>query len=316
MTFASVLGRLGATLIANCVLVIPAVPAQTPSQGLEVVVLGSGGPGATGRAGASYLLLIDGNARIIVDAGPGSFARVGEEGLALANADIVLLTHLHVDHAGELAGLFKARAVSGGERIRFDVWGPAGSRERTGRAYFPSTTRFVDLLFGRRGAFSYLSSFATPMTINAHDLATTGAGALVQRVILDDGSIVIRAVAGHHSDAPAVIYRIDFGGRSITFSGDIDAHGLPALRAIAKGSDLLVFNSVVRDPPGSRPVLYELHTPPQAIGKIARDAGVHHLLLSHLSPAVESHRDEVLESIRQSYTGPVDFAEDRMHLQL
>jgi len=62
---------------------------------------------------------------------------------------------------------------------------------------------------------------------------------------------LIQAVAGHHGDATAVIYRIDHGGKSVTFSGDIDAGGLPALRSIAKDTDLLVFNSVVLDPPGS-----------------------------------------------------------------
>ena len=101
------------------------------------------------------------------------------------------------------------------------------------------------------------------------------------------GDLAISAVAGHHGDAPAVIYRIDYAGRSITFSGDIDAEGLPNLRTIASHTDLLVFNSAVLDPPGSPAVLYTLHTPPHAIGEIAKEAAVHRLLLSHLSPATE-----------------------------
>jgi len=108
-----------------------------------------------------------------------------------------------------------------------------------------------------------------------------------------------------------VIYRVDYAGKSITFSGDIDAKGLPGLRAIAKGSDLLVFNSVVLDPPGSPAVLYTLHTPPRAIGELARDAGVHNLLLSHISPAVEENQDAVLASIKRSYQGTVRVAADR-----
>jgi hypothetical protein len=39
-----------------------------------------------------------------------------------------------------------------------------------------------------------------------------------------------------------VIYRIDYAGKSITFSGDIDAKGLPGLRSIAKGCDLLAIH--------------------------------------------------------------------------
>jgi glyoxylase-like metal-dependent hydrolase (beta-lactamase superfamily II) len=86
--------------------------AQPSTPPLELIVLGSGGPGATGRAASSYLILVDGIPRILVDAGPGSFACLGEAKVSLASTDIVLLTHLHIDHAGELPGLFKARAVS------------------------------------------------------------------------------------------------------------------------------------------------------------------------------------------------------------
>jgi ribonuclease BN (tRNA processing enzyme) len=122
--FLSLLGVLVAGASAALDATQPAAPP------LELLVLGSGGPGATGRAASSYLILIDGVPRILIDAGPGSFARLGEAKVSLANTDIVLLTHLHVDHAGELPGLFKARAVSSSGPIVFNVWGPDGSREQ------------------------------------------------------------------------------------------------------------------------------------------------------------------------------------------
>ena len=293
----------------------PAASGQESAPPLELAVLGSGGPGATGRAASSYLVLIDGVARVLVDAGPGSFARLGESKISLAKTDVVLLTHLHIDHAGELPGLFKARAVSGGEPIEFNVFGPEGSRAQDQGAYFPSTHRLLDLLFGSQGAFAYLSEFSAPMTIHAHDIPARISVHAVPHVILKDSTFAITAIAGHHGDAPAVIYRIDCAGRSITFSGDIDAKGLPSLLKIAKASDLLVFNSPVLDPPGSPAILYTLHTPPRAIGELARRAGVHRLLLSHLSPATESMHRAVLESIRQTYSGPVSWAEDGMRLQ-
>ena len=122
------------------------------SDALELLVLGSGGPGATGRAASSYLVLVRGVPQILVDAGPGSFARMGEAHVSLEFLDTVLLTHLHVDHAAELPGIIKARAVSAGAPIQFDVYGPAGRAAQGEAAAFPSTERFMTLLFGAQGS--------------------------------------------------------------------------------------------------------------------------------------------------------------------
>jgi ribonuclease BN (tRNA processing enzyme) len=290
------------------------VLAQPSPPPLEVLVLGSGGPGATGRASSSYLVLVDGVARILVDAGSGSFVRLGEAQVALADLDLVLLTHLHIDHAGELPGMFKARVIASARPVVFDLWGPKGSPRRGQNAYFPSTSQLAQLLFGATGAFAYLSDFAAPMTIHAHDIAAPANEIVVHR-LLEKGDLAITAVAGHHGDAPAVIYRIDHAGKSVTFSGDIDEKGLPALLRLAHATDLLVFHSVVLDPPGSPAILYTLHTPPRAIGQLARDAGVRQLLLSHLSPAVEQARDAVLQSIRKNYAGPIGLAKDGEHVR-
>lgn len=278
---------------------------------LEVLVLGSGGPGAAGRAASSYLILIDGEARILVDAGPGSFARLGEAKVSLADTDIVLLTHLHIDHAGEIPGLFKARAVSGSRPIAFNVWGPAGSQGGGENAYFPGTREFLRLLFGPKGAFAYLNDFAAPITLHGHDVPAPVADGAPRQILSQDG-LRVTAIAGHHGDAPAVIYRIEHAGKSVTFSGDLDAQGLPALRRIAKSTDLLVFNTVVLDPPGSPAILYTLHTPPHDMGQLAAEVGAGALLLSHISPAVDDSRHAVLESIRANFAGSVTFAADGM----
>ncbi|MGA2230058.1 MAG: MBL fold metallo-hydrolase [Tepidisphaeraceae bacterium] len=275
---------------------------------LELTVLGSGGPGAVGRAATCFVLSLDGAPRILIDAGPGSFTRLGETGLSLDHLDLILLTHLHIDHTGELPGILLARAVDSGAPVHFQIFGP------TGAGQFPSTKRFVDLLFGPQGAFAYLEGFSAPMTIDATDVdATVHSGARPQ-TLLDHDGLKIDAIAGHHFDAPAIIYRVDYKGRSVVFSGDIDPLGLEDLRLIADHCDLLVFNTVVLDPPHSPAILYALHTPPKRIGEVAGAAHVGALLLTHLNPSIDQAHAEVLASIRRSYVGPVTFAEDDMRV--
>jgi ribonuclease BN (tRNA processing enzyme) len=278
---------------------------------LSIQVLGSGGPGATGRAGAGYLVLLDHKPRILVDAGPGTFARAGEIGADLSRVDIVLLTHLHVDHAGELPGLVKARAVEERGDLVFRIFGPPGSAGGGAAARFPSTTRFIDLMFGPEGAFSYLRDFAGHLTFEPHDVERSEK----PRTLLREGPLTISGITGHHGDAPSVLYRIDCGTRSVTFTGDIDAAGHDALERLAKDTNALVFDAVVLDPPGSPPILYSLHTAPGDIGRLAKAVHAGKLVLSHLNPALDRAEDSVRESIRQSYPGPVEFARDGLTIE-
>jgi ribonuclease BN (tRNA processing enzyme) len=289
--------------------------AEAPSAPpLELVVLGSGGPAALGRAASCNLINVEGVPRILVDTGPGCFARFGEAGVNPDTIDVVLLTHLHVDHAGDLPGLIKARAVSNGRPATFHIFGPDGRAGGGQSAYFPATSRFIALLFGPHGAFAYLPAFSGPIKFKVTDIPSGPRTSRQPRIIFSDAGLRITAIAGHHRDAPAIIYRIDYAGRSITFSGDIDPDGLQNLESIATSTSLLVFNSVVLDPPGSRPALYALHSPPAMIGAVAETAKVSALLLTHLSPATDRRRDEVAASISQSFKGPVTFASDGLHV--
>jgi ribonuclease BN (tRNA processing enzyme) len=247
-----------------------------------------------------------------VDAGSGAFVRIGESKLSLDSLDVILLTHLHVDHAAELPGIVKARAVSAGRPISFHVYGPRGRPSHDGAPAFPSTTRYMDLLFGPDGAFAYLKDFAAPISFQVTDLPS-GSAPSTESVMSANG-LTVRAISGHHGDAPAVIYRIDYGGRSIVFSGDIDPAGLPALQTISQDANVLVFNSVVLDPPGSPEVLYGLHSPPRAIAPVVARAHVGVLLMSHLSPAVEAQESAVSASIAKQFHGTVKYAQDGMHL--
>lgn len=275
---------------------------------LEVVVLGSGGPRAFGRAGSSYIVLVDGTPRILVDAGPGAFVRIGELQLDLEKTDTVLLTHLHIDHSGDLAAFLNERALTSDGPITYRVFGPDGA------GLFPKTSRFVDLLVGHDGAFAYQKTFGADETFAVRDLAIALDSARTK--IVDEDGLVVEEIATHHGDCPSVAYRIAYKGSVVVFSGDMDASALPNLVQLAKNADLLIFNCAVLDPPGSPEQLYDLHTPPRKIGEAARASGVKSLLLSHTAPDVEGSKVSVRRSIRASYAGPIAFATDRLRVRV
>jgi ribonuclease BN (tRNA processing enzyme) len=280
-----------------------AAPAK---RGLEVLVLGSGGPRAFGRAGSSYIVAVDGTPRILVDAGPGAFVRMGELQVDLGKVDTVLLTHLHIDHSQDLAAFFNARALTSDGPIRYRIFGPNEA------GLFPKTSRFVDLLVGDGGTFEYQRTFGVKETFEIHDLAIKLDSPRTK--IVDDNGLVIEEVATHHGDCPSVAYRIAYKGVAVVFSGDMDASALPNLVQLAKNADLLIFNCAVLDPPDSPEQLYELHTPPKKIGEAARDSGVKSLLLSHIAPDVEESKNAVRKSIGAAFAGPVAFASDRLRV--
>src|SRR6202041_2297996 len=183
-------------LFPVCARCAPAKPA------LEVLVLGSGGPRPFGRAASSFIVLLDGTPRILVDAGPGAFLRIGELNLDLDNVDTVLLTHLHIDHTGDLAAFFNARALSADGPIVYRIFGPDGSGQ------FPKTSRFVDLLVGKGGAFAYQTTFGADESFKVRDLAISLDSPRTK--IVDENGLVVEEIATHHGDCPSVAYRISY----------------------------------------------------------------------------------------------------------
>jgi ribonuclease BN (tRNA processing enzyme) len=102
-------------------------------------------------------------------------------------------------------------------------------------------------------------------------------------------------------------YRVDLGGVRIAFSGDTDGNN-GNLELLAAAADVLVAHNAV--PEGAQDVERALHMPPSVIGRIARDAGVKRLILSHRMLRTLGREDETTAAVRQSYAGSVTFAND------
>lgn len=104
----------------------PAWSAPCSGHGVELQVLGSGGPELHGkRASSSYLVWQDGKARVLIDSGGGSALRFGEAGARMADLDLVLFTHFHADHSADFPALVKSSYFASRARP-LPIYGPLG----------------------------------------------------------------------------------------------------------------------------------------------------------------------------------------------
>ena len=274
---------------------------QCGKEGVWLQVLGSGGPEIDdGRASTGYLIWREGKARILIDMGGGSLLRFEQSGAKLNDLDVILLSHLHVDHSADLPYLIKASFFTNRDRD-LPIYGP------TGNQVMPATTEFVRDMFGPQGAFRYLSAYldgSESYRLIAHDVVATGKA---QQTVLATHDYRITAVPVHHGPIPALAYRVELAGHSIVFSGDMnnDNHTLASL---ATGADILVAHHAIAEQ--ADPVARSLHMPPSVIGEIAGQAKVKQLVLSHRMNRTFGHEAETTRLIQAQYHGPLVFAED------
>jgi len=280
-------------------------PGTCPSQGNWLQVLGSGGPEVQDRrASTSYLIWIDGKARLLVDAGGGSALRFGEAGAGVKTLDAVVFSHFHVDHSADFPALVKSSFFEGRER-GLPVLGPSGNH------FLPSATEFVQRLFdAENGVWPYLAHFLPGERHFAYALEPRDIDAEADdiRQVWENERMTLSAARAHHGPLPALSWRVDLkGGGSVTFSGDMSGR-YAQLPELAHGSDLLVaHHAIAEDTTG---VGRLLHMPPSLIGDFASRAGVGRLILSHRMLRSLGHEAESLALIRKRYTGPIDLAED------
>ena len=282
----------------------PALAAQLcTGNGIELQVLGSGGPETQAkRAASSYVLWQDGKARVLVDSGGGSALRFGEAGANMADLHLVLFTHFHADHSADFPALVKSSYFEDRQR-NLPLYGPGGN------ASFPSAPTFLRNLFdAKRGAFGYLSEYITPgggsYLLQAHAVAP-GAKE-IRRVFSSDG-IAADAATVIHGTVPALAWRVQIGGRQIVFSGDTNGDN-GNLEKLAAQADIFVAHNAV--PEGATGAARRLHMPPSVIGRIAATAEVKHLILSHRMLRTLGKEPETRAVIAQHYAGPTTFADD------
>lgn len=288
--------RLLALFAASILIAVPAAHAACGDDPVVLQVLGSGGPFGYGRASAGYLVWIDGVARVMVDAGGGTFTRFHEAGANVADLELLALSHFHPDHSAEVPAILWV------QRNNLTVSGPTGSDQ------YPSADEYVSGLFGSEGVFRAVTNGEGLKTV------TVDVERSEPTEVFSNDRIRVRGVGVPHGIVPAVGYRIDIGDVSIAFSSDQNGSD-PAFVEFASGVDVLVVHVAVPETVSGSGA--DLHAKPSVWGQMATDANIGNLVLSHLSALAPRNNSndltgfkEKLAHLRSTYDGPLVIAED------
>ncbi|MGH8908907.1 MAG: MBL fold metallo-hydrolase [Egibacteraceae bacterium] len=220
---------------------------------MRLVVLGSSGTHiARDRACASYLVEAGGY-RLLMDCGNGSLSRL-QRRWDVADIDAVLITHLHVDHFADLYSLYYAlRYYQGGPRW-VPVYAPRGAHDFIAQLLGPDPTgKLADTCHfevAQAGDELRLGPLRVELFAAAHPVET-----LAPRVEHPDGVIAYSADSG-----PS-----------------------PQIVACAREADLFLCDSSWLE--RQRPLPPDLHMTGREAGLTAAQAGVAHLVVTHVFPA-------------------------------
>jgi len=275
----------------------------------ELVLLGTAGAPlpVAGRAGICTALVFDGRV-FVIDCGRGAPSAYADAGLDFSRLEAVFLTHLHVDHVGDLPGMllygWGVRVRDGRDLAPVRVYGPSRPKALpSGDATFHRQTT-IDPELPDPGTADLighiLAGYAYHLNVMPLDATMPDAGALVRAheidvplpaVVFDDGNVRVSAVAVTHGRAvPALAYRFDTPDGSVAFSGDTTVN--EDLISLAQGADILVHQVAdldylkrhgINDADLAR--LAALHTDVTQVGGVAERARVRELILSHYLPA-------------------------------
>jgi ribonuclease BN (tRNA processing enzyme) len=287
--------------------------AQASSRGrLRLVLLGTaGGPTPkAGRAAPAQVLLFD-DAAYVVDCGNGVPRQLRLAGVPLRSLRHVFLTHHHSDHNADYGTLLLLAWASDLTTI-VDTCGPLPLTKMTA-LFLEMNETDVKVRMADEGR--------PPLAplIRPHDVADEG-------VVLREGGLTVACThVSHPLVEHALAYRFDSPDRSIVISGDTSPSA--NLIRLAKNADVLVHEVIYLpaidkmiagspNPAALKRHLLASHTPVEEAGRVAAEANVRTLVLSHFVPGEPGlvANSAWLEGAKKHFKGEVILGEDLLQI--
>ena len=307
----------------------PGAPARVVPKGTTLLLLGTqGGPGINlARGEAGNAVIVDGQP-YVVDCGYGTLRALVQAGIRPAEIASIWLTHLHNDHTTDVAAIL-SHQMTGGRPPSTTVFGPYGTADlvKGAIAFFKGDVEIRIVDEGR--------SVRPETLFTGRDLQASATPIEVFR----DDKVVVKAVENAHYPERAkarmpyrsLAYRFDTATRSIVFSGDTAPSA--GLVELARNADLFVCetmdvaqharlaeqarqaiaagneNSVARH-------VAETHSTTEEVGKMAAEAKVKTVVLSHLLPGGNNDLPETayIDAVRRYFDGQVIVGRDGLRL--
>jgi ribonuclease BN (tRNA processing enzyme) len=280
---------------------------------MRLFLLGTGTPILDLQRQATTAILIEiGSEMILFDAGRGVTTQLLKQGIHPTTVDTIFITHHHYDHICDL-GEFLLSAWHNGRVHPINVFGPNG------------TTYIVNALFNQ--VYARDIAFALFNENNVTDIRQ-----LVQVKDVLPGIVYERehwrvfteyinhgnSLGLSETEWPCLGYRLEANGKTITIGGDTVA--CDGLERLAKGADVLILSCYLADKeiksPGFARLADHIIASSGQVGKIASQAGVYKLLLTHFRKKSTELMRSLKEDVRADFEGEVYIGEDGMMLEI
>ena len=244
---------------------------------MKIIILGSGTCIPSKKRGSPGYYLEIGGQKMLIDPGSGTLHRLGVIDVKIEVISTIFFSHSHVDHTADLIPILFAKKNLHEFSRQDDIY-----------------------LYGFKGFKNYfkkLCSIYEPWIIS-QDYNIFVNEFNTEAISFKNWSLSIKKV--EHSQE-SVGFRFIENSKIFTFSGDSDY--CKNLVELSRDADLAILECSFPESMGC-----QNHLTPVKAGKIASEAGVKKLVLTHLYPICDSFN--IIEECKKVFPGKVEVAED------